>query len=85
MMSGRCVPPASGWLLTRMSPRLKFPLCFSAWYATAYCMEPRCTGTLGAFATSAASGPKIAQEKLAVQLETTTARGQAETPTPVAP
>mmetsp|Transcript_294 Transcript_294/g.1368 ORF Transcript_294/g.1368 Transcript_294/m.1368 type:complete len:216 (+) Transcript_294:1007-1654(+) len=65
VMSGRWLPPALGWLVTRTSPSFSPPFC-AQWFSchrTVSLMAPRCTGTCGAFATKPPSGPNSAHEK----------------------
>jgi len=37
VMSGRCVPPATGWLVMSTSPSRRFPAHTCTWYRTASC------------------------------------------------
>lgn len=61
--SGKCVPPAHGWLERMTSPGLRpsFPY-FSAWYLMAVLIDPRWPGMCGAFATSPPDAEKMAHE-----------------------
>ena len=63
VMSGRCDPPAAGWLLTSTSPGWMSPFLFSIWYRTVSCIAPKCTGMCGAFAINPPFGLNSAQLK----------------------
>ena len=48
VMSGRWVPPNSGWLETMTSPFLSLPFQISAWVRTQVDILPKWTGRWGA-------------------------------------
>ena len=60
-MSGRCEPPVNGSLTITMSPSSTRPAAAIV-ASTERSIEPRCTGTCSACATSCAASSKIAQE-----------------------
>ena len=63
VISGRCEPPAPGWLLKITSPFFQLFPKFLIYHLTASCIEPKWTGRCGALATRDPSGPNKAQEK----------------------
>ena len=61
--SGRWVPPLKGLFIMKLSPGAIRPWLSRSTVRTASLIEPRCTGTCGAFATRSPAASKIAQEK----------------------
>ena len=57
------LPPAKGELVRSTSPSFRLFPCNSSWYLTDQLIDPRWTGTNGAFATRSPVGEKTAQEK----------------------
>src|SRR5579862_2595920 len=60
-MSGKCEPPVNGSLTMTTSPSSTTPTAATV-ACTARSIEPRCTGTCSACATSCAAASKIAHE-----------------------
>src|SRR5579863_8694725 len=60
-MSGKCEPPVNGSLTMTTSPSSTMPTAATV-ACTARNIDPRCTGTCSACATSCAAASKIAQE-----------------------
>ncbi len=61
--SGRWVPPLKGLFIMNTSPGRMSPSFWRSTVRTLSLIEPRWTGTCGAFATRSPSPSKIAQEK----------------------
>lgn len=63
--SGRCEPPAAGWLVKMTSP-ISIPLMICS--VTAVSIDPRWTGRCGALANNLPFQSKIPQEKSSLSL-----------------